>query len=66
VWEAAAALPAALGSIDGRPWRFATIEAAEGGGCSSVDILDVLIMSGSDSPLLPIQAYSRNSTKGKI
>jgi len=44
VREAAAALPAALGSIDGRPQRFATIEAAEGGGGSSVDVLDVLLM----------------------
>ena len=42
--EAAAALPAAIGSIDGRPRRFATIEAADGGSGSSVDELDVLIM----------------------
>jgi hypothetical protein len=44
VREATAALPAALGSIDGRPRQFAMIEAAEGGGGSSVDVLDVLIM----------------------
>ena len=44
VREAAAALPAAIGSIDGRPRRFATIEAADGGSGSSVDELDVLIM----------------------
>ncbi len=37
-------MPAAVGSIDGRPRRFATIEAAEGGGGSSMDVIDVLIM----------------------
>jgi hypothetical protein len=31
-----------------------------------VDVLDVLIMHGSDFPLLPVQAYSRNSTKAEI
>ena len=44
VREAAAALSAALGSIDGRLQRFVMIEVAEGGGGSSVDVLDVLIM----------------------
>ena len=64
---------------DGRPRRFATIEAAEGGGGrtrrltmieaaeggsgSSVDMLGDLIMCGSGFPLLPLQAYCRNSTK---
>ena len=43
--EAASALQAALGSIDGRPQWSVTIEAAEGGGGSSVDVLDVLLMS---------------------
>ena len=43
-------------------WR----RAAEGGGGSSVDVLDGLIMCGSDLPLLPAQAYSRNSTKAEI
>ena len=38
VREAAAALPAAVGSSDGRPWRFVMIEAAEGGGGRSVDV----------------------------
>jgi hypothetical protein len=33
-----------------RQWRFATIEAMEGGGGSSVDLLDVLTMCGSDFP----------------
>ncbi len=52
--EAAAALSAALGSIDGRLHRFATIEVAEGGGGSSADVLDVLIMCGSViSPCFP-------------
>ena len=66
VQEAVTALSAAPGSIDGRPQRFATIEAAEGGGGSSVDVLDVLIMCGSDFPMLPVQAYGRNSTKAEI
>ena len=59
-------MQAALGSIDGRPQRFVTIEAAEGGGGSSVDVLDVLIMCGSDFPMLPVQAYGRNSTKAEF
>ena len=63
-------ITAAVGSIDSRPWpwRFATMEAAEGGSGSSVDVLDGLIMCGSDFPLLPIQvqAYSMNSTKAEI
>ena len=50
--EAAAALPAAVGSIVGRrrQRRFVTIEAAKGGGGISVDVLDVLMMCGSDFP----------------
>ena len=42
------------------------MEAAEGGSGSSVDVLDFLIMCGSDFPLLPVQAYGRNSTKAEI
>ena len=49
-------------SSNGRPQRFVTIEAVEGGGGSSVDVLDVLIMCGNYFPLLPVQAYGRNST----
>ncbi len=49
-------------SIDSRPQRFATIEAAEGGGGSSVDVLDVLIMCGSDFPMLSVEGNCRNST----
>jgi hypothetical protein len=40
--------------------------AAEGGSGSSVDMLDGLIMCGSDFPLLPVQVYRRNSTKAEI
>jgi hypothetical protein len=43
VWEATAALPAAVGSIDGKPPQFATIEAAEGGGVSSMDVTDDMV-----------------------
>jgi hypothetical protein len=42
------------------------MEAAEGGSGSSVDVLDDPIMCGSDFPLLPVQAYGRNSTKAEI
>ena len=49
---------------DLRRWRWR--RAAEGGGGSSVDVLDGLIMCGSDFPLLPVQACGRNSTKAKI
>ena len=42
------------------------MEVAAGGSGSSVDVLDVLIMWGSDFPLLPVQAYGRNSTKAEI
>ena len=42
------------------------MEALEGSGGSSVDVLDVLIMCGRDFPLLPVQAYGRNSTKAEI
>ena len=59
------AIEAAEGGDD-RPRRFARIEAAEGGGGSSVDVLDVLIMCGNYFPLLPVQAYGRNSTKAEI
>jgi hypothetical protein len=31
-----------------------------------VDVLDVLIMCGSDFPMLPVQAFGRNSTKAEI
>ena len=40
--------------------------AAAGGSGSSVDMLDGLIMCGSDFPLLPLQVYRRNSTKAEI
>ena len=46
--------------------KFAMIEAAEGGGGSSVDVLDVLIMCGSDFPMLLVQAYGRNITRAEI
>ena len=61
-------ITAAVGSIDSRPWRFTMMEAVEGGSGSSVDVLNGLIMCGSDFPLLPVQvqAYSRNSTKAEI
>ncbi len=37
------------------------------GGGSSVDVLDVLItMCGSDFPMLPVQAYGRNSRQAEI
>jgi hypothetical protein len=39
---------------------------AEGGSGSSVDVLDGIIMCGSNFPLLPVQAYSRNSTEAEI
>ena len=42
------------------------IKAVEGSGGSSVDVLDDLIMCGSDFPLLSVQAYCRNSTKAEI
>ncbi len=60
------ALPADVGSIDDRPWRVVMIKAVEGSGGSSVDVLDDLIMCGSDFPLLSVQAYCRNSTKAEI
>ena len=46
--------------------KFAAIEAEEGGGGSSVDVLDVLIMCGRDFPMLSVQAYGSNSTKAEI
>jgi hypothetical protein len=42
------AVPAGDGRIGQR--RFATMEAAEGGGDSSVDVLNVPIVCGSDFP----------------
>ena len=36
-------MPAAVGSIDGKPPRFATIEVAEGGGVSSMDVIDDMV-----------------------
>ena len=55
------------GGYTGRRQRhFMMIEATEGGGGSSLDLLDVLIMCGSDFPMLPVQAYGRNSTKAEF
>ncbi len=59
-------LKAPAGNGRRRQRRFVTIEAAKGGGGISVDVLDVLMMCGSDFPYLPVKAYSRNSTKAEI
>ena len=61
-------LPAALGSIDGRPQLAVRDDRGdERGGGSSVDVLDVLItMCGSDFPMLPVQANGRNSRQAEL
>jgi hypothetical protein len=59
-------LKAPAGDGRRRQRRFVTIEAAKGGGGIFVDVLDVLMMCGSDFPYLPVKAYGRNSTKAEI